>query len=60
MFVLKGNINTLLNSSLKIAEDCAKNASKKYIPLLFDCISMAMFMEDNFAEELKNIQDKLE
>ena len=59
LFVLKGNINTLLDSSLKIAEHCVKNAPKEYVPLLFDCISRAMFLEDRFPEELKNIQDKL-
>jgi hypothetical protein len=59
LYVLKGDSNTLLNSSLKIAEHCAKNAPKKYVPLLFDCISRAMFLEDRFPEELKNIQDKL-
>ena len=59
LFVLKGDISTLLNSSLKIAEHCAKNAPEKYIPLLFDCISRSMFLEERFSEELGNIQDKL-
>lgn len=59
LYVLKGDANTLLNSSLEVAEHCAKNAPEKYLPLLFDCISRAMFLEERFPEELKNIQNKL-
>lgn len=59
VYVLKGNAETLLSSSLQIAESCAAMAPKKYSPLLFDCISRAMFLEDLFNVELKNIQDKL-
>lgn len=59
VYILKGNTDTLLSSSLQIAEECAAMAPKKYIPLLFDCISRAMFLEELFNVELKNIQDKL-
>jgi Uncharacterized conserved protein len=59
VYVLKGDVNTLLSSSLQIAEQCAAMAPKNYIPLLFDCISRAMFLEERFEEELKNIQNKL-
>ncbi|SHJ47540.1 FIST signal transduction protein [Clostridium magnum] len=59
IYVLKGDANTLLSSSLQIAEQCAAIAPKNYIPLLFDCISRAMFLEELFEEELKNIQDNL-
>jgi len=59
IYVLKGNIDSLLSSSLEIAEYCVKKAPKQYTPLLFDCISRAMFMEDRFEEELYNIQSKL-
>ena len=59
VYVLEGNSNTLLSSSLQIAEYCASIAPKKYIPFLFDCISRAMFLEERFEEELKNIQSKL-
>lgn len=59
MYILKGDVNTLLSSSLQIAEYCSSIAPKSYIPLLFDCISRAMFLEDLFNVELKNIQDKL-
>lgn len=58
-YILKGDINTLLSSSMQIAEYCAENAPEKYTPLLFDCISRAMFMEERFEEELRNIQSKL-
>jgi len=59
IYVLKGNIDTLLSASLQIAEYCAANAPEKYSPLLFNCISRAMFMEKRFDEELTNIQNKL-
>lgn len=59
VYVLKGNADTLLSSSLQIAEECAAMAPERYIPLLFDCISRAMFLEELFNVELKNIQDKL-
>ncbi|MBC9784068.1 FIST C-terminal domain-containing protein [Heliobacterium chlorum] len=56
VYVLKGNANTLLASSIQIAEYCAKRAPAKYRPLLFDCISRAMFLEERFDSELSNIQ----
>jgi len=56
VYVLKGDANTLLKSSQKITEACRLNAPKTYLPLLFDCISRAMFLEDRFSEELDNIQ----
>lgn len=59
LYVLKGNIDTLLSASLEIAEYCAAKAPKKYQPLLFDCISRAMFMEEKFSVELNNIQSRL-
>ena len=59
LYFLKGNVDTLLASSLQIAEYCASKAPEKYVPLLFDCISRAMFMEERFNEELNNIQGKL-
>lgn len=59
LYVLKGNVDTLLNSSLQIAEYCSAKAPDKYKPLLFNCISRAMYMENRFEEELSNIQSKL-
>lgn len=59
LYVLKGNVDTLLNSSLQIAEYCSAKAPNKYKPLLFNCISRAMYMENRFEEELSNIQSKL-
>lgn len=48
IYILKGNLVSLLESSIKIAEYCAKHAPAKHTPLLFDCISRAMFMERQF------------
>jgi hypothetical protein len=59
VYILQGDINSLLSSSLQIAENCAADAPDKYKPFLFDCISRAMFMEERFEEELYNIQSKL-
>lgn len=59
LFVLSGNARTLLESSLTIADKCSKIAPKKYKSLLFDCISRGMFLEDNFAIELANIQNRM-
>lgn len=60
VYVLKGDVNSLLSSSYQIAEDCSSKAPERYIPLLFDCITRAMFLEDRFEEELANIQAKME
>lgn len=59
LYILKGDVNSLLSSSLDTAINCASNAPEKYTPLLFDCISRAMFLENRFEEELDNIQSKL-
>ena len=59
LFVLKGNVDSLLVASLQIAEYCSENAPTNYTPYLFNCISRAMFMEERFEEELANIQKKL-
>ncbi|NLM13499.1 MAG: FIST domain-containing protein [Candidatus Methanofastidiosa archaeon] len=59
IYVLKGNKDTLLNASLEVVKECSINAPVKYNPLLFDCISRAMFLEGLFNQELVNIQSKL-
>jgi len=59
LYVLQGNTTTLLDSSIHISNRCLKNAPAQYIPLLFDCISRAMFLEDKFDKELSNIQQRL-
>lgn len=59
LYILKGDENSLLRSSLQIAEYCSSKAPEKFKPLLFDCISRAMFLEDRFEEELSNIQRKM-
>lgn len=60
VYVLNGDTDALLHSSKNIVSKCSQKGSGiKHIPLLFDCISRAMFMEERFEEELHNIQDKL-
>jgi hypothetical protein len=59
IYILKGDTDTLLASSERIAEDCSEKAPDKYTPILFDCISRAMFLEEHFENELSNIQNKL-
>lgn len=59
IYILKGDTETLLASSMEIAEKCSNNAPSRYTPILFDCISRAMFLAERFEEELYNIQSKL-
>ncbi len=59
VYILKGDTDTLLKSSLRITETCRDSAPKKYLPLLFDCISRAMFLGKRFPDELDNIQANL-
>lgn len=59
LYILKGNLSSLLGSSMIIAEYCAKRAPARYLPLLFDCISRAMFLEEHFNLELSYIQKLL-
>ncbi|HOJ77046.1 MAG TPA: FIST C-terminal domain-containing protein [Bacillota bacterium] len=60
LYILKGSLFSLLKSSIRIAEHCAKEAPAQYTPLLFDCISRAMFMGEKFEVELSNIQNELQ
>jgi hypothetical protein len=59
VYVLKGDADTLLASSKTISDAFREHSGGKYMPLLFDCISRAMFLEDRFEEELENIQSSL-
>ncbi len=59
LYILKGDSGLLLDSSIKIATVCAMEAPDEYTPLLFDCISRAMFLEEKFTTELSNIQEKI-
>lgn len=59
VYILKGYADTLLKSSLRITQTCRDNAPRKYLPLLFDCISRAMFLGKRFSDELDNIQANL-
>ena len=59
LYVLQGNTDTLLESSILVSNRCSRKAPGQYIPLLFDCISRAMFLEDKFDKELSNIQNRL-
>ncbi len=59
VYILKGDVDTLLKSSLKITETCREKAPAKYLPLLFNCISRAVFLGKYFTDELDNIQANL-
>lgn len=61
VYILKGDIDTLLDASLQItrAEESRSSPPKRYLPLLFDCISRAMFLGKYISEELGNIQANL-
>ncbi len=58
-YVLKGDKRSLLASSNEIAKECVAKAPGAQLPMLFDCISRAMFLENDFSCELRNIQSKL-
>lgn len=57
--ILKGNADNLLNAS----EICAKTAINEEevydFALLFDCISRTLFLQEQFQEEIGNIQKHL-
>jgi hypothetical protein len=61
LYILHGDIEALLKSSLQItrAQENINNPPKRYLPLLFDCISRAMFLGKYISEELDNIQANL-
>lgn len=59
VYILKGNADTLLNSSKKITAKCPVADGKPYQPYIFNCISRAMFLEERFTEELNNIQKQV-
>lgn len=59
VYVLQGDKRTLLTASLAIAKDCAGQGGETHTPMLFNCISRAMFLEDDFRIEMENIQSRL-
>jgi hypothetical protein len=59
VYILRGDRKTLLTASLAIAKDCAGQGSETHTPMLFSCISRAMFLEDDFQIEMENIQSRL-
>lgn len=58
-YILRGDKKTLLTASLTIAKDCAGQGSESHTPMLFNCISRAMFLEEDFKIEMENIQSRL-
>ena len=58
-YILHGNKRTLLASSLEVADECARHRGERHSPMLFNCISRAMFLEDEFHKEIRNIQNQL-
>ena len=59
IYILKGNCEVLLAGAAALAEACVERTEGDYTPVLFDCITRALFMEDRFTEEVETIQDKL-
>lgn len=60
IYILHGNTASLLLSASAIVNECTKQlSSDQYEPLLFDCISREMFLEDFFKQELISIQSNL-
>ena len=59
VYILHGDKKTLLTASLAIAKDCAGQGGETHTPMLFNCISRAMFLEDDFQIEIENIQSRL-
>lgn len=59
VYILQGDKKTLLTASLAIAKDCAGQGDETHTPMLFNCISRAMFLEDDFRIEMENIQSRL-
>jgi hypothetical protein len=61
LYILKGDVDTLLKSSMQITrvQGSMDSRPKRYVPLLFDCISRAMFLGKYITEELDNIQANL-
>lgn len=59
-YILHGNKRTLLSASLEAADECARHRGRRHTPMLFNCISRAMFLEDDFHKEIRNIQNQLD
>jgi hypothetical protein len=59
IYILEGDVETLLNASSEVATLGSHNKFTAYRPFLFDCITRAMYLEDQFIDELINIQTKL-
>jgi len=61
LYILHGDADTLLESSLRVTRARGKMSDrpKRYLPLLFDCVSRAMFLGKYIFEELDNIQANL-
>ncbi|HOQ06641.1 MAG TPA: FIST C-terminal domain-containing protein [Clostridiales bacterium] len=61
LYILHGDVDTLLESSMQItrARGRMETRPKRYLPLLFDCLSRAMFLGKYISEELENIQANL-
>lgn len=57
IYLLHGNVDTLLNSSLDVAKACKTNQMDNYMVLLFDCITRATYLGTSFKTEVANIQE---
>lgn len=57
--ILKGENSSLIQAAGKAADDCKDCKNKKiHQAIIIDCISRTLFLGDDFASELKIIQEK--
>ncbi|MEO0898387.1 MAG: FIST C-terminal domain-containing protein [Bacteroidota bacterium] len=58
--ILKGEPENLIHSAaLATSDSLAQLQGKKATPILIDCISRVLFLEDRFSEELQAMKDSL-
>lgn len=55
--ILKGQEDTLINSSSKAVKDATKDIHKKSSLIVFDCISRSIYLGDRFIEELEGMKN---
>jgi hypothetical protein len=56
--ILKGDRENLINAAKEAAEACKSAPTSMY--LVFDCISRVLFLEEDFDQELKVVQEGLD
>ncbi len=60
LHILKGQKDNLINAASLAAKKCQPDMiNNPFQPIVFDCISRVLFLEDNFSEELQAIKKEL-